>query len=67
MYDISHHNLPRDVTDYCLKVGHCYDTRLKQHLNYKPTKIKSEIGKQSMSYAGSILWRGFPNDLGPYA
>ena len=49
-------NIPHKITDYFSFIDHIYKTRNKEKGNLKIEAIRTNVGKQSISYAGAILY-----------
>ena len=63
MRDLINNNLPHKFIDYVSFLDHPYQTRNKQKSNIKVTTIKTNLGKQSISYSGPLMWNNLSMDL----
>ena len=63
MYDLLNDNLPHRITDYFSYIDHTYNTRNKEKCNLKIETIRTNLGKQSMSYSGAVIWNNIPTKL----
>ena len=63
MYDLLNNNLPHRITDYFSCIDHMYKTRNKEKCNLKIEAIRTNVGKQSISYSGAVIWNSIPTML----
>ena len=63
MHDLLNNNLPHLIIDYVSFLSHSYNTRNKAKCNLENPKIKTSVGKQSITYAGSLIWNKIPTQL----
>ena len=63
MYDLFNNNIPHKITDYFSFIDHIYKTRNKEKGNLKIEAIRTNVGKQSISYAGAVIWNSIPTML----
>ena len=63
MYDLFNNNLPHRITDYFSFIDHMYKTRNKEKCNLNIEAIRTNVGKQSISYAGAVIWNSIPTML----
>ena len=63
MYDLIQGHSPDDLSIYCSFVDHCYDTRQKNNKNLGMSLVKTNIGKQSLSYSGPFNWNALQSDI----
>ena len=63
MYDLLNDNLPHQTDDYFSYIDHMYNTRNKQKGNFKIGSIKTNLGKQTISHSGAIIWNNLPITL----
>ena len=63
MYDLLNENLPHRIFEYCSYIDHMYSTRNKENFNLKNEIIRTNLGKQSLSYSGPVIWNSLPTDL----
>ena len=63
MYDLFNNNLPHGISDYFSFIDHMYQTRNKEKCNLKIEAIRTNVGKQSISYAGAVIWNSIPTML----
>ena len=63
MHDLINNKLPHKFIDYFSFLDHPYQTRNKQKCNIKITTIKTDLGKQSISYSGPLIWNNLSLDL----
>ena len=63
VYDLFNNNLPHRITDYFSFIDHMYQTRNKEKCNLKIEAIRTNVGKQSISYTGAVIWNSIPTML----
>ena len=63
MHDLLNDNLPHKTDDYFSYINHMYNTRNRKKGNFKIESIKTNLGKQTISYSGAIIWNNLPTNL----
>ena len=63
MYDLLNKNLPHRIPEYCSYINHMYSTWNKENFNLKHEIIRTNLGKQSLSYSGPVIWNRVPTNL----
>ena len=63
LHDLLNNKLPHRFTDYFSFVRHPYETRSNENKNIKLVKVRTNLGKQSVSYSGACIWNTLRNDI----
>ena len=63
VHDLLNNKLPHRFIDYFSFVKHPYETRSNENKNITLIKVRTNLGKQSVSYSGAVIWNALPNDI----
>lgn len=63
MYKLINQQLPHSMYDYCKFFDNQYGTRQKDDKTLLLPRVRTEHGKNSISFAGSEVWNSLPKDI----
>ena len=66
MYKYSKADLPLSFGEYFRHINHSYGTRTRLNLEFSLPQPRTELGKQSIRYAGVKIWSEIPPDIKTY-
>ena len=66
MHDLLNNKLPHRSIDYFPFVRHSYETRSNENKNINLVKIRTNLGKQSVSYSGACVCNSLCNEIREY-
>ena len=63
VHDLINDKLPHNFIDYFTYVSHHYETRAKGNYNISLIDIRTNLGKQTVSFSGAQIWNTVPKEL----
>ena len=63
VHDLINDKLPHSFTDYFTHVSHSYETRAKGNCNINLIDIRTNLGRQTVSFSGAQIWNMLPIEL----
>ena len=63
VHDLINNKLPHNFIDYFTYVSHHYETRAKGNYNISLIDIRTNLGKQTVSFSGAQIWNTMPKEL----
>ena len=55
--------VPHSFTDYFTHVSHCYETQAKGNCNINLIDMRTNLGRQTVSFSGAQIWNMLPIEL----
>ena len=63
VHDLINNKLPHNFIDYFTYVSHHYETRAKGNYKISLIDIRTNLGKQTVSFSGAQIWNTMPKEL----